>query len=166
MINFQLKGPDTCSAGQIFTGNDCYGNKNYNKSIVSNTSAFKTLKSSICFIKECGNYDINASNGPSVARIFIDGGNIPFSTGVVVSKFAILTVASVLMDASSSSFVSPNSVYVFLGVANNKNPRYVHAVAQIIVSSSKIKIFATISRIFTFSFKYINQDSSGFQYVH
>jgi hypothetical protein len=119
-------------------------------------------------MKECGNYDINASNGPSVARIFIDGGNIPFATGVVVSKFAILTVASVLTDAYSS-FVGPNSVYVFLGVGNNKNPRYVHTAASIIVSSSKIKIFATISRIFTFSLlkiTYLNQDSSGFHCVH
>ncbi len=42
MINFQFKGFGTCSDGQIFTGNACYGNKNYNKSIVSNTSAFKS----------------------------------------------------------------------------------------------------------------------------
>ncbi len=44
MINFQFKGSDTCSPGQIFTGDACYVKKNFNKSIEFNTSAFKSLK--------------------------------------------------------------------------------------------------------------------------
>ncbi len=91
------------------------------------------------FLTECGSWDIN-SNGPAMARIFVGGANSPICAGVVVSKYAILTVASALIDADSN-YVDVSSINVFLGVSDKMNPRYVYAVDRIEVSLTSKNVF-------------------------
>jgi hypothetical protein len=78
-------------------------------------------------ITDCGNWNITASNGLSVARLFIRGfGRI--AAGVVVSRYGILTAASALIGG-----VWGEDILVFVGVANTKNPQGVYTVESIVV---------------------------------